>query len=45
MFFIKSGNSLERIQDLLSGVIAISVLFGTTSLLAVTVTFEKRVDL
>jgi ABC-2 type transport system permease protein len=41
MFFIKSGSSLESIHTLLPGVIAISVLFGTTSMLAVTVTFEK----
>jgi ABC-2 type transport system permease protein len=42
MFFIKSGTGLETIPALLPGVVAISVLFGTTSLLAVTVTFEKR---
>lgn len=42
MFFIKSGSGLESILTLLPGVIAISVLFGTTSMLAVTVTFEKK---
>lgn len=42
MFFIKSGASLESILTLLPGVVAISVLFGTTSMLAVTVTFEKK---
>ncbi len=42
MFFIKSGSGLDNILALLPGVIAISILFGTTSLLAVTVTFEKR---
>ncbi len=42
MFFIKSGSGLETIPALLPGVIAVSILFGTTSLLAVTVTFEKR---
>ncbi|MCK7507899.1 MAG: ABC transporter permease [Desulfobacterales bacterium] len=42
MFFIKSGTGLETIPALLPGVVAISILFGTTSLLAVTVTFEKR---
>jgi ABC-2 type transport system permease protein len=42
MFFIKSSSGLEGIPALLPGVIAISILFGTTSLLAVTVTFEKR---
>ncbi len=41
MFFIRSGSGLESIHTLLPGVIAISVLFGTTSMLAVTVTFEK----
>ncbi|MCF7888641.1 MAG: ABC transporter permease [Victivallales bacterium] len=42
MFFIKSGDTLDSIPGLLPGVIAISVLFGTTSMLAVTVTFEKK---
>ena len=42
MFFIKSGGGLEDILTLLPGVISISILFGTTSLLAVTVTFEKK---
>ncbi|MDX9715565.1 MAG: ABC transporter permease [Dissulfurispiraceae bacterium] len=42
MFFIKSGKGFETIPELLPGVIAISVLFGTTSMLAVTVTFEKK---
>jgi ABC-2 type transport system permease protein len=42
MFFIKSGSGLEAILTLLPGVVALSILFGTTSLLAVTITFEKR---
>jgi len=42
MFFIKSGSGLESIRGLLPGVMAVSVLFGTTSMLAVTVTFEKK---
>lgn len=42
MFFIKSGAGLEDIMSLLPGVVAVSVLFGTTSVLAVTVTFEKK---
>ncbi len=42
MFFIKSGRGLESILSLLPGLVAISVLFGTTSMLAVTVTFEKK---
>jgi len=42
MFFIKSGGGLEDILSLLPGVVAVSILFGTTSMLAVTVTFEKK---
>lgn len=42
MFFIKSGSGMENIPTILPGVIALSILFGTTSLLAVTVTFEKK---
>jgi ABC-2 type transport system permease protein len=42
MFFIRSGSGLDSIDTLLPGVMAVSVLFGTTSMLAVTVTFEKK---
>jgi ABC-2 type transport system permease protein len=42
MFFIRSDSGLDSVAGLLPGVIAVSVLFGTTSLLAVTVTFEKK---
>ncbi|MDY0171224.1 MAG: ABC transporter permease [Thermoguttaceae bacterium] len=42
MFFIRSGAGTDSIRSLLPGVMALSVLFGTTSLLAVTVTFEKK---
>ena len=42
MFFIRSGSGLESVLALLPGVVTISVLFGTTSMLAVTITFEKR---
>ncbi|MEJ5357886.1 MAG: ABC transporter permease [Desulfobacterales bacterium] len=42
MFFIKSGAGPERLREVLPGVAAISILFGTTSMLAVTVTFEKK---
>ena len=42
MFFIKSGRGVESILELLPGVVAVSILFGTTSMLAVTVTFEKK---
>lgn len=42
MFFIKTGSDLSGITGVLPGVVAVSILFGTTSMLAVTVTFEKK---
>lgn len=42
MFFIRSGSGIGSISSLLPGMTAVSVLFGTTSMLAVTVTFEKK---
>jgi ABC-2 type transport system permease protein len=42
MFFIRSGGGLDEVRTILPGVMALSILFGTTSMLAVTVTFEKR---
>jgi len=42
MFFIKTGSGLGSIPELLPAVVALSILFGSTSLLAVTVTFEKK---
>lgn len=42
MFFIRSGRGLDSALDILPGVMAVSILFGTTSMLAVTVTFEKK---
>jgi ABC-2 type transport system permease protein len=42
MFFIRSGSGLESIPSMIPGVTAISILFGSTSMLAVTVTFEKK---
>jgi ABC-2 type transport system permease protein len=42
MFFIKSGSGLEGVLSMLPGVVVISILFGTTSMLSVTVTFEKK---
>lgn len=42
MFFIRSGSGIGSITSLLPGVVAVSILFGTTSMLAVTVTFEKK---
>ncbi|NMB35766.1 MAG: ABC transporter permease [Firmicutes bacterium] len=41
MFFLRSPVQLE-VRDLLPGVMALSILFGTTSMLAVTITFERR---
>jgi ABC-2 type transport system permease protein len=42
MFFIKSGRGMDSIPAVLPGVVAVSILFGTTSMLAVAVTFEKK---
>ncbi len=42
MFFVKSGAEPGSIAMLLPGVVAISILFGTTSMLSVAVTFEKK---
>ena len=42
MFFIKSGSGLESVLSILPGVVVVSIIFGTTSMLSVTVTFEKR---
>ncbi len=42
MFFVRSGLGLDSVPALLPGVMGISVLFGTTSMLSVTVTFEKK---
>ncbi len=42
MLFIKSGGHINSIISLLPGVMCVSILFGTTSMLAVTITFEKK---
>jgi ABC-2 type transport system permease protein len=42
IFFIKTGSGADSILAVLPGVMALSILFGTTSMLAVTVTFEKK---
>lgn len=42
MFFVRSGLGLESLPTLLPGLMALSILFGTTSVLSVTVTFEKK---
>ncbi len=41
MFILRSEKPME-IQDILPGVMGMSVLFGTTSMLAVTITFERQ---
>ena len=41
MFYLRSRTPLD-IRALLPGVVAMSILFGTTSMLAVTITFERR---
>jgi ABC-2 type transport system permease protein len=41
MFYLRSRTPLD-IRALLPGVIAMSILFGTTSMLSVTITFERR---
>lgn len=41
MFYLRSSEPIA-VRDLLPGIMALSVLFGTTSMLAVTITFERR---
>lgn len=41
MFFLKSQAPVD-VRAVLPGVMAMSILFGTTSMLAVTITFERR---
>ena len=41
MFFVRSGGGVD-LRTLLPGVMAMAILFGTTSLLSVTITFEKK---
>ncbi|HHW75362.1 MAG TPA: ABC transporter permease [Firmicutes bacterium] len=41
MFFLRSPVPVA-VRDLLPGVMALSILFGTTSMLAVTITFERK---
>ena len=41
MFFLKSQTAVD-VRTVLPGVMAMSILFGTTSMLAVTITFERR---
>jgi ABC-2 type transport system permease protein len=41
MFYLRSSSAVE-IKNILPGVVAMSILFGTTSMLSVTITFERR---
>lgn len=41
MLFIKSQSAFN-INDTFPGIVAMSILFGTTSMLAVTITFERK---
>jgi len=41
MFFMRSTSDID-IRGILPGVMALSILFGTTSMLAVTITFERK---
>ncbi len=41
MFFLRTGSPVD-IREILPGVMSMSVLFGTTSMLAVTITFERK---
>ena len=41
MFFIRTGEPMD-IRGILPGIMGLSILFGTTSMLAVTITFERR---
>lgn len=41
MFFVRSERAID-IRSILPGVMSLAVLFGTTSMLAVTITFERK---
>lgn len=41
MFFLRSESAVD-IRGILPGVMSLSILFGTTSMLAVTITFERK---
>ena len=41
MFFLRSSGEVD-IREILPGVMSLSILFGTTSMLAVTITFERK---
>jgi len=42
MFFIRTGGNMTDVMSILPGVMSLSILFGTTSMLSVTITFEKK---
>jgi len=41
MFFLRTGEPMD-VREILPGIMSLSILFGTTSMLAVTITFERR---
>ncbi len=41
MFFFRSGTNFN-IEEIFPGLVTMSILFGTTSMLAVTITFERK---
>ncbi len=41
MFFLRSSTPLDY-REILPGIMGLSILFGTTSMLAVTITFERK---
>ncbi len=41
MLFLKTENGFD-IEEVFPGIVALSILFGTTSMLAVTITFERK---
>jgi ABC-2 type transport system permease protein len=43
MFLVRSGAGVEAVLPVLPGLVAVSILFGTTSMLSITITFERRV--
>ncbi len=42
MFLIRTGRGFEDVYSILGGAVGIAILFGTTSMLAVIITFERR---
>jgi ABC-2 type transport system permease protein len=42
MFLVRTGAGVEAVLPVLPGLVAVSILFGTTSMLSITITFERR---